>query len=83
MAEGLSVRATEEAILLNDQNHKPATNRTPQEPSPRAVELTERLTDHFDTRASVKMGRTKGKITIEFASDEDLNRILSLMNVAE
>lgn len=83
VAEGLSVRATEEAILLNDQNHKPATNRTPQEPSPRAVELTERLTDHFDTRASVKMGRTKGKITIEFASDDDLNRILSLMNVAD
>lgn len=81
VAEGLSVRATEEAVLLGDGNHKPATNRTPAEPSPRAVALTERLTDHFDTRAKVHMGKKKGRITIEFASDEDLDRILALMNV--
>lgn len=81
VAEGLSVRATEEAVLLGDGDHRPATNRTPREPSPRAVHLTERLTDHFDTRATVQMGKKKGKITIEFASDEDLNRILDLMRV--
>lgn len=81
VAEGLSVRATEEAVLLNDEAHKPATNRTPQEPSPRAVELTERLTDHFDTRAKVQIGKKKGKITIEFASEDDLERILQLMHV--
>lgn len=83
VAEGLSVRATEEAIVLGNADHRPATNRTPREPSPRAVELTERLTDHFDTRAKVQMGKHKGKITIEFASEDDLERILALMHVGE
>lgn len=79
VAEGLSVRATEELVALGER--APKTRRTPlrREPSPRAQELTETLTDIFDTRVNVAIGRKKGKITIEFASEEDLDRILAVM----
>ena len=41
--------------------------------------LEERLADRFDTRVKVQLGRTKGRVTIEFASVQDLNRILGVM----
>lgn len=83
VAEGLSVRATEEIVALGDAGSDPGTPRSsgPKEPSSRAVELTERLSDHFDTRARVDLGKNKGKIVIEFASEDDLERIIDLMQL--
>jgi len=80
VAEGLSVRAVEEIVSMG-ANPKPARRVVaPRTPSPRAAALGERLTDVLDTRVSIAMGRRKGRITIEFASADDLNRILDLMS---
>lgn len=81
VAEGLSVRATEEIVALGDADTPARDPRTPKAIPPRAVELTERLCDHFDTRARVDLGKKKGKIVIEFASEDDLDRILDLMHL--
>lgn len=81
VAEGLSVRATEEIVALGETGAEPRPTRTPSEPSPRSVELTERLSDHFETRARVELGKSKGKIVIEFATEDDLDRIIDLMKL--
>lgn len=81
VAEGLSVRATEEIVAMHDGGSpKNRRARTPKEPSPRAMELSSTLSDHFDTRVKVDIGRNRGKITIEFASEDDLERILNIVN---
>ncbi|GAB3709185.1 ParB/RepB/Spo0J family partition protein [Mariniluteicoccus flavus] len=83
VAEGLSVRATEELVTLGETGREAAAPRGPKERPARAVELTDRLSDHFETRARVDMGKNKGKIVIEFASEDDLDRILEIMKVSE
>jgi ParB family chromosome partitioning protein len=82
VAEGLSVRALEEIIALDGgkaSRRKPKA-RTPKPVAPRLADLESQLTDRFDTRVKVDLGRNKGKITIEFASLEDLERIVALMD---
>jgi ParB family chromosome partitioning protein len=81
VAEGLSVRATEEIVTLGQIGGEARPARTPKDPSPRAIELTERLCDHFETRARVDLGKSKGKIVIEFATEDDLERIIDLMKL--
>ncbi|PRZ42680.1 ParB/RepB/Spo0J family partition protein [Antricoccus suffuscus] len=80
VAEGMSVRATEEAVSLasEDQPKKRATRRK-QITAPALRTLAENLSDHFDTRAIVQLGRSKGKIVVEFGSIDDLERIVALM----
>ena len=53
--------------------------RGPREPSERARALVETLTDRLDTRVRVDAGRTRGRIVIEFASEDDLERIAALL----
>jgi ParB family chromosome partitioning protein len=80
VAEGLSVRAVEEVVALGDGPAKP-TRRRPR-PGGRTSELDDlasRLGDRLDTRVTVALGRSKGRLSIDFASVEDLNRIISLM----
>ena len=48
--------------------------------APGLTDIAERLTDRFETRCQVDLGRSKGKITVEFASLDDLQRILQLMD---
>ncbi|GAB2593639.1 ParB/RepB/Spo0J family partition protein [Microlunatus antarcticus] len=80
VAEGLSVRATEELVTLGERDQTAATTkRGPREPSERARVLAESLTDRLDTRVRVDAGRTRGKIVIEFASEDDLVRIAALL----
>ncbi len=83
VAEGLSVRATEELVTLAAAGHgdrkRPSRRNAPRTPAPGVAELGERLSDVLDTRVRVDLGRRKGKITIEFASQDDLERIVSLM----
>jgi ParB family chromosome partitioning protein len=79
--EGLSVRATEEAVALSDGDAPAAARRKPR-PGGNHAELDDlagRLADKLDTRVNIALGRTKGKLSIEFASVEDLNRILEIL----
>lgn len=82
VAEGLSVRATEEIVTLADwDNAKAPRTRSAQQPNPKAVALSSELGEHFDTRVKVNVTKSgRGKITIDFASEEDLERILAVIN---
>ncbi|MGC4852172.1 ParB/RepB/Spo0J family partition protein [Micromonospora sp. DT4] len=86
VAEGLSVRATEEivALALNDGSAKSqAAKRRTKPHAPALTDLADRLSDRFDTRVKVDIGRSKGKITIEFATVDDLERIVGIIGVQE
>jgi ParB family chromosome partitioning protein len=82
VAEGMSVRATEEAVTLAKNQPtakpKPAPRKPMQAPGLQGV--AERLADAFDTRVKVEMGRRKGRIVVEFGSVDDLERIVDLMS---
>jgi ParB family chromosome partitioning protein len=81
VAEGLSVRATEELVSLTAKGLIGATRRRPTRHfvAPAATDLAERLSDRFDTTVRVDIGRRKGKVTIEFATVDDLERIVEVM----
>ncbi|MGH8862012.1 MAG: ParB/RepB/Spo0J family partition protein [Jatrophihabitantaceae bacterium] len=83
VAEGLSVRATEELVALHAHGHaeRRPTRRaaTLRITAPAISELADRLSDTFDTRVRVDLGRRKGRITVEFASVDDLERIVAVM----
>ncbi|HEX6498488.1 MAG TPA: ParB/RepB/Spo0J family partition protein [Micromonosporaceae bacterium] len=83
VAEGLSVRATEELVALSaaEQPHKASPKRRPKPHAPALNDLAERLSDRFDTRVKVDIGRSKGKIVIEFATVDDLERIVGIIGV--
>jgi ParB family transcriptional regulator, chromosome partitioning protein len=83
IAEGISVRSTEELVLLaqNEEPEKPAAKRRAKAHAPALVDLAERLSDRFDTRVKVDLGRNKGKIMIEFATVDDLERIVGIIGV--
>ncbi len=84
VAEGLSVRATEELVQLaaSGDTSRPAASRRRQTAVPRAMsDLADRLSDRFDTRVKIDVGRSKGKIVIEFGSVDDLERIVGIFGV--
>jgi ParB family transcriptional regulator, chromosome partitioning protein len=82
VAEGLSVRATEEAVTLANRSDgdKPAPPRRKPIQMPGLQDVAEQLSGAFDTRVTVSVGKRKGKIVIEFGSVDDLQRIVDLMN---
>jgi len=82
VAEGLSVRAVEEIVAIGDDTpaktpRKPAANKPV---APALRHLADRLSDLFETRVKVELGRNKGKIVVEFASIDDLERIVKAMS---
>ena len=80
-AEGLSVRSVEEIVALGgDDTPRKRTPVGRQPVAPGLVRLADRLSDVFDTRVKVEMGRHKGKIIVEFATPEDLERIVKAMS---
>ncbi|OFS07359.1 MULTISPECIES: ParB/RepB/Spo0J family partition protein [Kytococcus] len=82
VAEGLSVRGLEELIALGvgAEQEKTGRRRLPsRRTSPEHEDLAAELSDRWDTRVSVKMGRNKGTLTVEFAGQDDLDRILTLL----
>jgi ParB family chromosome partitioning protein len=84
VAEGLSVRATEEAVTLAN-SAGPATPTAPRRKPihmPGLQDVAERLSTAFDTRVTVALGKRKGKIVVEFGSVEDLQRIVELMSTS-
>jgi ParB family chromosome partitioning protein len=82
VAEGLSVRNVEELVALGEGNDAPRARR-PRAGGrhPQLDDFTSGLSDHLETRVAIALGQRKGKITVEFASVEDLRRILGLMGV--
>ena len=50
---------------------------------PGLQDVAERLSDSFDTRVTVSLGKRKGKIVVEFGSVDDLQRIVGMMEAAE
>jgi ParB family chromosome partitioning protein len=79
VAEGLSVRMVEEIVALGGDEAKPVRRAAPRAGERNAAldDLAARLSDRFDTRVKVSLGKTRGRLTVEFASVQDLNRILS------
>jgi ParB family chromosome partitioning protein len=78
VAEGLSVRATEEIVAAGMTNSKPKRNNSAHH-TPQMSEIAEGLSDYYDTRVHVQSGKSKGKIVIEFSGAEDLERLLKLL----
>ncbi|MBB5934109.1 ParB family chromosome partitioning protein [Streptomyces zagrosensis] len=87
VAEGLSVRAVEEIVTLlgSRPNSTPKTKgpRAGARVSPALTDLAARLSDRFETRVKVDLGQKKGKIVVEFASIDDLERILGSLAPGE
>ena len=79
VAEGLSVRATEEIISLGGKS-KITTTKNKRTTSPEIKELGVRLSDALDTRVNIEMTQKRGKIVIEFGSLEDLHRIINVID---
>ncbi|MFJ8696638.1 ParB/RepB/Spo0J family partition protein [Streptomyces roseolilacinus] len=87
VTEGLSVRTVEEIVTLMASEPRKAVKakgpRAGARVSPALSELATRLSDRFETRVKVDLGQKKGKIVVEFASMEDLNRILGTLAPGE
>lgn len=79
VAEGLSVRSTEEIIATMKPTSKSARKSSVKGVSGAGLAAAELLSDYLDTRVSVESGKGKGKIVIEFAGNEDLQRIVDLI----
>ena len=81
VAEGMSVRATEEAVTLYQDPAKPTKNNIPRPGArhERLDYLASSLSDRLDTNVKISLGVRKGKVSIEFASVEDLNRIMDVL----
>ncbi|WP_222266720.1 ParB/RepB/Spo0J family partition protein [Modestobacter marinus] len=80
VAEGMSVRATEEAVALAVADSPTAARRQARKISAPGVEdLAGRLSDVFETKVKVQIGRAKGRIVVEFGSVDDLQRIVGMM----
>jgi ParB family transcriptional regulator, chromosome partitioning protein len=84
VAEGLSVRSVEEIVTLGDGDTPPA-RRAPRAGSrrPQLDDLAADLSDRLETRVRIALGQRKGRLTVEFASVDDLHRILDAMRLRE
>lgn len=82
VAEGLSVRGTEEAVTIANRSEpsKPSAPKRKPIQMPGLQDIAEQLSGAFDTRVTVSLGKRKGKIVVEFGSVDDLQRIVELMN---
>src|SRR4051812_5964032 len=80
VAEGMSVRATEEAVAMAVAESPTATRRSARKiTAPGVEDLAGRLSDVFETKVKVQIGRAKGRIVVEFGSVDDLQRIVGMM----
>ncbi|WP_338749402.1 ParB/RepB/Spo0J family partition protein [Janibacter alittae] len=83
VAEGLSVRSVEEIVALGVEPESSSRSASPgrRERDAQLDDLAGRISDRFDTRVKIDLGKRKGRMTIEFASREDLHRVLGQMGV--
>jgi ParB family chromosome partitioning protein len=80
VAEGLSVRKVEEVVAVGEPGARPRTTRAVRTQPEAAVHAQTRLADRLDTRVAVEVGKGKGRITIDFADLEDLERIMNTLD---
>ncbi|AKU14989.1 ParB/RepB/Spo0J family partition protein [Luteipulveratus mongoliensis] len=82
VAEGLSVRTVEEIVSLGGDQEKPRRS-TPRMGArhPHLEDLAAKLSDRLDTRVAIALGKRKGKLTVEFASVDDLDRIVEQLGL--
>ena len=79
VAEGLTVRSVEEIVATGGAKVKSGSLRGGKLLSPKLKEISDQLSDYLDTRVHVELGKKKGKIVIEFATVEDLERITKVI----
>ncbi|WP_231939546.1 ParB/RepB/Spo0J family partition protein [Brevibacterium siliguriense] len=82
VAEGLSVRASEEAVVLLNRGDSINVSRATTKVAPEFLAVAERLGDRLETKVNISVGKRKGKLSVEFANQEDLDRILGLLGVS-
>lgn len=75
VAEGLTVRAVEEIVATGGAKVKGSGIRSGKIVAPKLMQISDALSDRLDTRVNIELGKKKGKIVIEFATIEDLERI--------
>jgi ParB family chromosome partitioning protein len=80
VAEGISVRALEEIVSLGPGQTAAGRAQRNKPTAPGLTDLADRLSDRLETRVKVDLGKAKGKITVEFASLDDLRRIVDIMD---
>jgi ParB family chromosome partitioning protein len=84
VSEGISVRGLEELVAVgeigSDEDETGPRVRSARPTAPGLSELSDRLSDRLDTRVKLSLGRSKGKISIEFASLSDLERIVAVID---
>ena len=80
VAEGISVRGLEEIVAVGSFGPEAVPVRRRKPTAPALDDLAARLSDRLETRVKVVLGRAKGKITVEFASIPDLERIVAMMD---
>ncbi|MGW9825846.1 ParB family transcriptional regulator, chromosome partitioning protein [Brevibacterium pityocampae] len=83
VAEGLSVRATEEAVVLLNRGDRVNVSRETRAANPELSSIARDLGDRLDTRVNITMGKRKGKISVEFANENDLKRILQTLGITQ
>jgi len=81
VSEGLSVRTVEEIVALGGDEEAPVRRAQPRAGVRNEAldDLAARLSDRFETRVKVALGKSRGRLTVEFASVQDLNRILEVL----
>jgi ParB family chromosome partitioning protein len=80
VSEGISVRGLEELVAVGETGSKETTVRRRKPTAPGLEDLAERLSDRLETRVKVDLGQRKGRIVVEFASLDDLRRIVDIMD---
>ncbi len=80
VSEGISVRGLEELVAVGETGATEPVVRRRKPTAPGLTDLAERLSDRLETRVKVDLGQRKGKITVEFASLDDLRRIVDIMD---
>ena len=81
VSEGLSVRATEEAVVLLSHGETGPVRKRAKAPMPEYLTTAaESLADNLDTKVSVSMGKHKGRIVVEFGGKDDFERIMGLLS---
>ena len=80
VSEGISVRSLEEIVAVRETGSKEAPVRRRKPTAPGLQDIADRLSDRLETRVKVDLGQRKGRITVEFASLDDLRRIVDIMD---